>query len=221
MALNWNAALAWLSAWAAEKAGPGSPVDTTAPSTPSGLTASVSGGSVSLSWGASTDDVGVTGYDVLRATGSSGTFTQVGSASGTSHTDNGLSAGSYRYQVRARDAAGNTSSASAEVSVTVQGGGVGCTVVATTQSQWGTGYVMQPVRVTNTGASAITWTVTFTLPSGHSVLGSWNAGVSTNGQTVTARAIRTLAPGATAEFGFQAARPNGNTALPSGYTCTG
>ncbi|XVS67506.1 glycoside hydrolase family 9 protein [Actinosynnema sp. CA-299493] len=221
VALNWNAALAWLSAWAAEKAGPGSPADTTAPSTPSGLTASASGGSVSLSWGASTDDVGVTGYDVLRATGTSGTFTRVATAPGTSHTDSGLAGGSYRYQVRARDAAGNTSAASSAVPVTVPGGGAGCTVAATTQSQWGTGYVVQPVRVTNTGTSAITWAVTFTLPSGDSVIGSWNAAVTTSGQTVTARAPRSLAPGATAEFGFQAARPNGGAALPSGYTCTG
>ncbi|MEV1118236.1 glycoside hydrolase family 9 protein [Actinosynnema sp. NPDC049800] len=221
VALNWNSALAWLSAWAAEKAGPGSPADTTAPSTPSGLTATASGGSVSLSWGASTDDVGVTGYDVLRATGSSGTFTQVATAPGTTHTDSGLGAGTYRYQVRARDAAGNTSAVSSSVSVTVPGGGAGCTVVATTQTQWGTGYVVQPVRITNTGTSTITWAVAFTLPSGHSITGSWNAAVTTSGQAVTARATRSLAPGATAEFGFQAARPDGSTALPSGYTCTG
>ncbi|ROP35841.1 glycoside hydrolase family 9 protein [Saccharothrix texasensis] len=221
VALNWNAALAWLSAWAAEKAGSGSPADTTAPGTPAGLTASASGGSVSLSWGASTDDVGVTGYDVLRATGSSGTFTRVATASGTSYTDSGLAPGAYRYQVRARDAAGNTSAASSAVQVTVPGGGAGCTVVATTQSQWGTGYVVQPVRVTNTGTSTITWAVTFTLPAGDAVVGSWNAAVTTGGQAVTARATRSLAPGATAEFGFQASRPNGSTALPSGYTCTG
>ncbi|WP_236594953.1 glycoside hydrolase family 9 protein [Saccharothrix sp. 6-C] len=221
VALNWNAALAWLSAWAAEKAGSGSPADTTAPGTPAGLTASASGGSVSLSWGASTDDVGVTGYDVLRATGSSGTFTRVATASGTSYTDSGLAPGAYRYQVRARDAAGNTSAASSAVQVTVPGGGAGCTVVATTQSQWGTGYVVQPVRVTNTGTSTITWAVTFTLPAGDAVVGSWNAAVTTGGQAVTARATRSLAPGATAEFGFQASRPNGSTALPSGYACTG
>ncbi|WP_231648211.1 glycoside hydrolase family 9 protein [Saccharothrix sp. NRRL B-16348] len=221
VALNWNSALAWLSAWAAEKAGPGSPADTTAPSTPSGLTASASGGAVTLSWAASTDDVGVTGYDVLRATGTSGSFTQVATASGTSHTDSGLGAGTYRYQVRARDAAGNTSPVSSAVPVTVPGGGAGCTVAATVQSQWGTGYVVQPVRVTNTGTSTITWVVTFTLPSGHSIPGSWNATVITNGQTVTARAIRPLEPGATAEFGFQASRPNGNSAMPSGYTCAG
>ncbi|GAA1287242.1 glycoside hydrolase family 9 protein [Saccharothrix xinjiangensis] len=221
VALNWNAALAWLSAWAAEKAGSGSPADTTAPGTPPGLTATASGDSVSLSWGASTDDVGVTGYDVLRATGSSGAFTRVATVSGTSHADRGLAAGAYRYQVRARDAAGNTSPASSPVPVTVPGGGAGCAVVAAVQTQWDTGYVVQPVRVTNTGSSPITWVVAFTLPSGHSVTGSWNAAVSTSGQGATARAPRPLAPGATAEFGFQASRPSGATALPPNYTCAG
>src|SRR5437867_212659 len=44
------------------------PVDTTAPSTPAGLSASaVSSSQINLSWSASTDNVGVTGYRVYRA----------------------------------------------------------------------------------------------------------------------------------------------------------
>ena len=42
--------------------------DTTAPSTPTGLTGPVSGGAVSLSWSASTDNVAVTRYNVHRST---------------------------------------------------------------------------------------------------------------------------------------------------------
>ncbi len=87
----------------------------------------------------------------------------------------------------------------------------------------GTGYVIQPVRVTNTGTSTITgWTVTFTLPAGHTPTGHWNATLTTGGQTVTARGVghnSTLAPGGIAEWGFQASRPNSSTALPSGNTC--
>jgi chitodextrinase len=86
------------------------PTDTQAPTTPgtpaaSGVTAS----QASLSWTASTDNVGVTGYDVFRAPGASGgTFAIVGSAATTSFTNTGLAASTtYRYQVRARDAAGN------------------------------------------------------------------------------------------------------------------
>ncbi|MEV0596324.1 cellulase family glycosylhydrolase [Nonomuraea cavernae] len=200
--------------------------DTTPPSAPGGLAASgVTASGVGLSWSASSDNVGVTGYDVLRA-GASGAFALVGTSGSTSFSDSGLSANTtYRYQVRARDAAGNVSAVSNTVTVTTTGGtgGGGCTAAATVQSQWGNGYVVQPVTVTNTGGSAMNgWTVTFTLPAGHTVTGSWNAAVSVSGQTVTARNLSyngTIAPNATAGFGFQAARPGGDTSVPSGYTC--
>jgi hypothetical protein len=100
------------------------------------------------------------------------------------------------------------------------GGGTGaCSVAATTQSQWNNGYVIQPATVTNTGNAAInSWTVTFTLPAGHSITGQWNATLTTSGQTVTARG-GALPAGARTTFGFQATRPDGDTRLPSGYTC--
>lgn len=102
-------------------------------------------------------------------------------------------------------------------------GDTGCAVTGTVQSQWGTGYVVQPVTVTNVGDSVATgWTVTFTLPAGHTVTGSWNAAVSVSGQTVTAGNLAyngRLAPGAATTFGFQAGRPGGDTATPAGYTC--
>jgi endo-1,4-beta-xylanase len=91
------------------------------------------------------------------------------------------------------------------------------------QTSWQTGYVIEPARVTNTGTATIpSWTVTFTLPAGHSIVGSWNAVITVSGQTVTARNVShnaPLAPGASGTFGFQVSRPNGNTQLASGYTC--
>jgi acid phosphatase type 7 len=84
---------------------PPPPPDTTSPSTPSGLTKT--GGTetqVSLSWSASTDNVGVTGYGVYR----DGTL--VSETTATSFTVTGLSCGrSYEFAVDARDAAGNRS----------------------------------------------------------------------------------------------------------------
>jgi chitodextrinase len=204
--------------------------DTTPPTAPGNLAASgTTSTSTNLSWTASTDNVGVTGYDILRAPGTSGgTFAQVGTSTTSSFSNTGLTASTaYRYQVRARDAAGNLSPVSNTVQVTTSGGTTGgpCTAVPTVQSQWGTGYVIQPMTITNTGTATITsWTVTFTLPAGHALTGSWNATVTTSGQTVTAKSVShngTLAPGAsTTSFGFQASRPDGNTALPSGYTCS-
>lgn len=86
--------------------------DTTPPSVPGIPNAVVVGGtSIKVSWPASTDNVGVAGYRVERCKGSScGNFAQIGSATGTSYTDNGLSPSTtYRYRVRAFDAAGNLS----------------------------------------------------------------------------------------------------------------
>ncbi|MEV5890586.1 PQQ-dependent sugar dehydrogenase [Nonomuraea fuscirosea] len=202
--------------------------DTAAPTAPGNLAVTgTTATTATLTWTAATDDVGVTGYDVLRAPGSSGAFTQVGASATTTHTDTGLSAGTaYRYQVRARDAAGNVSPVSATVTVTTTGGGPsgGCTATASVQSQWGTGYVVQPVTVTNTGAAATTgWTVTFTLPAGHTVTGSWNAVLTTSGQNVTARNTThngALTPGQSTTFGLQATRPTGDTQLPAAYTCS-
>jgi endo-1,4-beta-xylanase len=83
--------------------------------------------------------------------------------------------------------------------------------------------VIEPVRVTNTGTATInSWSVTFTLPAGHTVQGSWNSVFTVNGQTVTVRNASyngTLSASGSTTFGFQVRRPNGNTALPGGYTC--
>ena len=68
------------------------PPDTTPPSAPTGLSPTVSGSSqIDLSWTASTDNVGVTGYRVERCQGSGcSTFGEIGSALGTTYTDIGL-----------------------------------------------------------------------------------------------------------------------------------
>jgi chitodextrinase len=88
--------------------------DTQAPTVPTGLSASnVTSSSFTLTWTASTDNVGVTGYDVYRGT------TLVGSPTTTSFSVTGLSASTaYSMTVRAKDAAGNVSAASTALSVT-------------------------------------------------------------------------------------------------------
>ena len=81
--------------------------DTTPPTQPGGFTAVASGSTgANLSWNASTDNVGVTGY-VLKRNG-----VQIATPTATTYSDTGLSAATtYTYTVAARDAAGNTSSA--------------------------------------------------------------------------------------------------------------
>lgn len=88
--------------------------DNQAPSMPTGLASSnITSNSVTLSWNASTDNVGVSAYDVLQGS------TVVASPNSTSTTVTGLSANTpYSFSVRAKDAAGNISAASNPVSVT-------------------------------------------------------------------------------------------------------
>jgi chitodextrinase len=201
------------------------PPDTQPPTTPGTPTSSgTTGSATTLTWTASTDNVHVTGYDIYRAPGASGTFTSVGTAPTNTFTDTGLAAGAtYSYQVRARDAAGNASAFSPTVTVTTPAGG--CSATLARQAGWYNGYTMQPNTVINTGTSTLNgWTVTFTLPAGHTITASWNAVVTVTGQTVTARGIAgqnaIVGPGATTTWGFQARRPDGSTAVPTGAACT-
>lgn len=88
--------------------------DIQAPSAPTGLSSgNITQTSFLLSWTASTDNIGVTGYDVYR----NGTFVET--VSGTSASISGLSPGTtYTMSVRAKDAAGNLSVSSSGLDVT-------------------------------------------------------------------------------------------------------
>jgi chitodextrinase len=101
----------------------GTTPDTQAPTVPKNLTATaMSGSQINLSWTASTDNVGVTGYRVERCQGAGcNNFAQIGTAAGTTYNDSGLTANtSYSYRVRATDAAGNLSPYSNVASATTQ-----------------------------------------------------------------------------------------------------
>jgi hypothetical protein len=94
--------------------------DTQAPTAPSGLAfTQPTSGQIRLTWGASTDNVGVTGYDVYR---DGGLITSV-AGNVLTYTDSQPDAATVSYFVKARDAAGNTSAASNTVTRTGSGGG--------------------------------------------------------------------------------------------------
>lgn len=88
--------------------------DVIAPSQPTGLAAgTVTAARAELTWSASTDNVGVTGYDVLRD------GVQIGTSTTPAYTDLTVAqATTYSYTVRARDLAGNISAESDPVPVT-------------------------------------------------------------------------------------------------------
>ena len=84
--------------------------DATAPSAPGTLAAAVAGSNVNLSWGAATDNVGVSRYNLHRGTTSGFTpaaGNRIAQPTGLSYADNGLAPGSYFYKLTAEDAAGN------------------------------------------------------------------------------------------------------------------
>lgn len=88
--------------------------DTTAPTAPTALAASgTTATSTNLTWTASTDNVGVTGYDVYQGATLKATVT------GTTYAVSGLTASTaYTFSVIAKDAAGNASASSNVASVT-------------------------------------------------------------------------------------------------------
>ena len=106
--------------------------DTIPPSTPGNLVASnVTSTSVDLTWLASTDDVGVTGYNVYRCEGTGCAPVKVGTTSGTVYEDASLvSAATYTYTVAAYDSGGNVSSLSAPISVSLDASGTSPTCTA-------------------------------------------------------------------------------------------
>lgn len=95
---------------------PASAADTTPPSTPKNLRVTNSSSSeIDLAWDASSDNVGVTAYIVVR----DGTKLARVTAPTTTYRDTSVDSDTtYTYRVRARDAAGNRSKISRKLSAT-------------------------------------------------------------------------------------------------------
>jgi endoglucanase len=199
--------------------------DITAPTKPGTPTASgLTSTGVTLSWAASTDAVGVTGYDVLRLGGTAGPVV-VATATGTSAAVTGLTASTaYQFAIRARDAAGNLSVLSDPVAVTTTGTSTGTSCEATYRvtNQWGDGFNGE-VTVRNSGTTAITgWTVTYTYPGNQRITNGWSGVWSQTGAavTVTNAAWNGSLPAAgSTTAGFGAGYSGTNTA-PATLICT-
>jgi chitodextrinase len=132
--------------------------DTTPPSTPTGVTVTgTTSSSVSLSWTASTDNVGVAGYRIYRG------GTQIGTSTTTSYTDTGLTAATqYTYTIAAYDAAGNLSPTSTAVNATTAsgssgGGGSGTVKVQYKNNDTNTtdNQIKPGLQLVNTGSSPL------------------------------------------------------------------
>ncbi|WP_155893449.1 discoidin domain-containing protein [Cystobacter fuscus] len=140
--------------------------DTQAPTVPGSLkVASSTSTQVSLSWTASTDNVGVAAYDIYR----SGSL--VGSSTTTSYTDSGLAASTaYSYTVKARDAAGNASAASNTVSVTTPpGGSTGTALPRTGWTATSSPTSGEPASALLDGSMSTRWTTGAPMANGQSL----------------------------------------------------
>ena len=149
--------------------------DTQAPTQPGTLSANaISATEVDLAWGASTDNVGVTGYQLERCSGAScTTFAQIATPTATSYKDTAVVAStSYSYRVRATDAAGNLSTYTNTASATTptpdtqaptQPGTLSATAVSATEVDLAWGAATDNVGVTGyqlercSGASCTTF----------------------------------------------------------------
>ncbi|MFF4489330.1 carbohydrate binding domain-containing protein [Streptomyces sp. NPDC001544] len=143
--------------------GGGNGSDTQAPTAPTGLASTgKNSSSVSLKWNASTDNVGVSAYDVYSG------GNQVLSVSGTSATVGGLSPNTaYTFTVKARDAAGNVSAASNSVTVTTDAGSGGGSGFKQAAPYLYEGWGDPPNPSTVMSATGVKWfTMAFVLDSG-------------------------------------------------------
>jgi hypothetical protein len=102
------------------------------------------------------------------------------------------------------------------------GGTAGCRVTYSADS-WGTGFVAN-VTVANTSSTPVNgWALTFTLPSGQSVTGSWNTTLSGSSGALTARNVShngSIPANGTANFGFQGTY-SGSFSAPSSFALNG
>ncbi len=206
--------------------GGGSTGDTEKPSTPGTPSASsVTSNSASLTWGAATDNVRVTGYDVVRVSGT--TETTVASSVSNSTTVTGLSADTaYTFAVYARDAAGNRSSRSSTVSVTTAEAGTPdgtCSVGYRVVNDWTEGFQGE-ITISNTGSSAISgWSLGFSFANGQTVSNMWGGTPHQSGGDVTvtpADYTTSIPANGSVTVGFNASRGGTNSA-PTAFTLSG
>jgi chitodextrinase len=182
--------------------------DTTPPTAPTNLTATAASTTqINLSWTASTDNVGVTGYKLERCTGAAcANFVQIATPTGITFNDTGLTAfTSYSYRVRANDAAGNNSGYSNTASATTPAASGNISVTISPKRGGLTLSQTMPFTATVTndvGSAGVTWTASSGSFSTQSTSAATYVAPNTAGVvTVTATSVADVTKSATATFG--------------------
>jgi uncharacterized repeat protein (TIGR01451 family) len=170
----------WFAAIATFKGNSSSspPADTTPPSAPANFAAAVTSSTqINLTWTASTDNVGVTGYKVERCQGAAcSNFAEIATPTATMFNDTGLTAStSYSYRVRATDAANNLSSFSNTTTTSTQAAAPVSVTISPKRAGITTGQTLTfSASVTGSANTAVSWEVD-TLPGGNSNVGTMDA----------------------------------------------
>ena len=143
--------------------------DTTSPTTPTGLAATgATSSSVNLSWNASTDNVGVTGYGVYRNGAAAGSTTN------RTHSFTGLScATSYTLGVDAYDAAGNRSATATVTTSTGACPAPGAVPVYTKDNPPATPTLAELPKLSSVAKDGVTWTFSQAVPVGRFITGDY------------------------------------------------
>jgi len=154
------------------------PPDTTAPTAPTNLVASnTTETSIDLNWTAATDNVAVTGYDVYNGAAI------IASVATTSYQVTGLTAAtSYTFSVKAKDAAGNISSASNTVNATTTTSGGNGTTTELLFSEYieGSSY-NKALEIANFTGVTVDLSM-YKIKKQTNGAGSWSGGLSLTGQ---------------------------------------
>jgi Cellulose binding domain len=164
------------------------PADTQPPTVPTGLSGTASSNTqINLSWNASTDNVGVTGYDIERD------GAVVGSSSSTSFADSGLARNSlHTYRVRAKDARNNRSAFSASIQVRTRNDDVQPPGGMRVAPYFFPGFGLPlPNPATVMQASGVRWfTIAFVLASGCNAVWDGEGGLTGGQHQATINQIR-------------------------------
>nr|WP_315169920.1 endonuclease [uncultured Flavobacterium sp.] len=179
--------------------------DTQAPTTPTNLTASVvTATSVSLNWTVSTDNVGVTEYNIYMNNTLKTTVTT------TTASITGLTASTaYSFYVIAKDAAGNISTKSTTITATTSSGGSAATDLLFSEYIEGSSNNKALEIANNTGAAVNLSSYTVKKQTNGS--GAWSAGLSLSG-TLTSGSKFTIVNSSIASACYPKASANISTA---------
>jgi hypothetical protein len=210
--------------------------DTQAPTAPGKPVVTVANGVATVSWAASTDNVGVVTYQVYHQWTDIAEMVTVTAPATSRQFTIGTSDIQHIFSVTAKDAAGNTSTSSGQTSIgtpptcpyltqctsTPPPPGA-CAISYTVYSQWA-GYFQAEIRVRNTGTTTLNgWSLGFSFANGQQITQLWNASYTQTGAAVTAKNLAwnaSIPPGGSASFGFIGTW-TGSNVKPSAFALNG